>query len=97
METTIRLYTSGRKEDLTDFDNLRKFIYKRPATNYRFQIIDVFKYPATAKKDEVVVLPTIICKVSDQSSKRVTGTIKNPERLAALLGLSHDSHQSQNN
>jgi len=63
VETLIRLYTAGTKEDYRDFDNFRKLIYKRtPTTKYRFQVIDVLKYPETAKKDGVVVIPTVICK-----------------------------------
>jgi len=98
METIITLYTSGRKEDLTDFDNLRKLIYTtRPSSNYQFRVIDVFKYPETAKQEEIVVLPTIICRSSNQSSRKITGKIKDPERLIDLLGLSNDYNQSQDN
>ena len=64
MESKIRLYTSGRKANLKDFEKLRKFIHKWSAIPYNFEIIDVFRDPISARQDGVVVTPTIIFKLS---------------------------------
>ena len=79
MENRIRLYTSGRKANLKDFDKLRKFIYKWSATPYTFEIIDASRDPIAAKQDRIVVTPTIVFRGSPESSTKVIGNISNPE------------------
>ncbi len=95
MENTIRLYTSGREPDITAFDKLREFVHKRFNTNYNFEIIDVFRDPAAAKRDGIVVTPTVICELAEKTHKKVIGNIDDPEKTAALLGFPLDSDQGQ--
>lgn len=96
METVITLYTSGRKEDITDFDKLRTLVSKNPAAKCRFQIIDVFKYRATSKKEGIVVIPTITCESPNQPTRKVTGSMKNPEKIAFFFGLPNYFRQKLN-
>ncbi len=87
VETKIRLYTSGRKEELKAFDRLLKFVNRRLVNQYVFEILDVFENPSAAEKDSIVVTPTIICRVSQEPPRKVIGNIDDPERIIGLLGL----------
>ncbi len=88
MKNTIRLYTSGRKEELKEFENLLKFVHQKSATHFIFEILNVFENPVAAKKDSIVVTPTIICKIPEQPPRKVMGNIGNFEKTAIRLGVS---------
>jgi len=81
----LRLYVAGQTpRSLTALANLRRLCEGHLAGRYRIQVVDLLRQPHLARRDEIVVIPTLVRKLPPPL-RRIIGDLSNEERV--LVGL----------
>jgi circadian clock protein KaiB len=55
--------------------------------HYELHVIDIYQQPELAKQEQLIAAPTLIRKFP-LPQRRLVGSLDNPKRLLALLGIS---------
>ncbi len=81
----LRLYVAGQTpKSITALDNLRRLCDDHLAGRYRIEVVDLLSQPHLARRDEIVVIPTLVRKLPPPL-RRIIGDLSNEERV--LVGL----------
>jgi circadian clock protein KaiB len=81
----LRLYVAGQTpKSIAALSNLKRLCESHLAGRYRIQVVDLLTQPHLARRDEIVVIPTLVRKLPPPI-RRVIGDLSNEERV--LVGL----------
>jgi circadian clock protein KaiB len=81
----LRLYVAGQTpKSITALANLKRLCEDHLAGRYRIEIVDLVKRPQLARRDEIVVIPTLVRQLPPPLRK-IIGDLSNQERV--LVGL----------
>ena len=81
----LRLYVAGQTpKSITALANLKRLCEDHLAGRYRIEIVDLVKRPQLARRDEIVVIPTLVRQLPPPLRK-IIGDLSNHEKV--LVGL----------
>jgi circadian clock protein KaiB len=81
----LRLYVAGQTpKSITALANLKRLCETHLAGRYRIEVIDLASQPHLARRDDIVVLPTLVRQLPPPLRK-IIGDLSNAERV--LVGL----------
>jgi circadian clock protein KaiB len=81
----LRLYVAGQTpKSITALTNLKRLCEGHLAGRYRIEVIDLVKQPHLARRDDIVVVPTLVRQLP-QPIRKIIGDLSNVERV--LVGL----------
>jgi len=81
----LRLYVAGQTpKSIAALANLKRLCDDRLAGRYRIEVIDLEKHPDLARRDEILVVPTLVRKLP-KPIRNIIGDLSNVERV--LVGL----------
>jgi circadian clock protein KaiB len=81
----LRLYVAGQTpKSITALANLKRLCEDHLAGRYRIEVIDLLNQPHLARRDDIVVIPTLVRQLP-QPIRKIIGDLSNVERV--LIGL----------
>jgi circadian clock protein KaiB len=81
----LRLYVAGQTpKSITALANLKRLCESHLAGRYRIEVIDLASQPHLARRDDIVVVPTLVRQLPPPIRK-IIGDLSNVERV--LVGL----------
>jgi circadian clock protein KaiB len=81
----LRLYVAGQTpKSITALANLKRLCESHLAGRYHIEVIDLVKQPHLARRDDIVVVPTLVRQLPEPIRK-IIGDLSNVERV--LVGL----------
>ncbi len=81
----LRLYVAGQTpKSITAIANLKRLCEGHLAGRYHIQVVDLLSQPHLARRDEIIVIPTLVRKLPPPIRK-IIGDLSNEERV--LVGL----------
>ena len=81
----LRLYVAGQTpKSIAALANLKRLCDTHLAGRYRIDVIDLVNQPYLARRDDIVVLPTLVRQLPSPIRK-IIGDLSNVERV--LVGL----------
>ncbi len=81
----LRLYVAGQTpKSITALANLKRLCEDHLAGRYRIEVIDLHAQPELARRDDIVVVPTLVRQLPPPIRK-IIGDLSNRERV--LVGL----------
>jgi circadian clock protein KaiB len=81
----LRLYVAGQTpKSIAALANLKRLCEEHLAGRYRIEIVDLQKQPHLARRDEIVVLPTLVRQLP-QPIRKIIGDLSNQQKV--LVGL----------
>jgi circadian clock protein KaiB len=81
----LRLYVAGQTpKSITALANLKRLCEEHLAGRYRIEVVDLLSQPHLARRDDIVVLPTLVRQLPPPIRK-IIGDLSNKERV--LVGL----------
>lgn len=81
----LRLYVAGQTpKSVAALGNLKRLCAAELKGRYRIEVVDLLEQPARARKDDIVVVPTLIRRLPPPI-RRIIGDLSNRERV--LVGL----------
>ena len=81
----LRLYVAGQTpKSITALANLRRLCEGHLAGRYRLEVVDLVNQPHLARRDDIVVVPTLVRQLPPPLRK-IIGDLSNLERV--LVGL----------
>jgi circadian clock protein KaiB len=84
----FRLYVTGASiNSMTAVNNIKKFCEEHLHDDYELEIIDVYKDPTIAIKENIIALPMLIMKCPFME-KRFIGTLSEVEQLLSVIDTS---------
>jgi circadian clock protein KaiB len=89
----LRLYVAGQSpKSLRAFANLKDLCEQHLAGRYEIEIIDLIENPSLASGDDVIAVPTLVCRLPPPLRK-VIGDLSDVDRV--LVGLRVEVASSQ--
>jgi len=87
----LRLYVAGQTpKSITALANLKRLCEGHLAGRYHIEVVDLQRQPQLARRDDIVVIPTLVRKLPPPLRK-IIGDLSNQERvLVGLDVLPHD-------
>jgi circadian clock protein KaiB len=86
----LRLYVAGQTpKSITALANLKRLCEAHLAGQYHIEVVDLVRQPHLARRDDIVVLPTLVRQLP-QPIRKIIGDLSNVERV--LVGLDVVSH-----
>jgi circadian clock protein KaiB len=83
----LRLYVAGQTpKSITALANLKRLCEGHFPGRYRIEVVDLVKQPHLARRDEIVVIPTLVRKLPPPIRK-IVGDLSNEERVLVGLGV----------
>jgi circadian clock protein KaiB len=83
----LRLYVAGQTpKSITALVNLRRLCERHLAGRYRIEVVDLLKRPHLARRDDIVVIPTLVRKLP-APIRKIIGDLSNEERVLLALGV----------
>jgi circadian clock protein KaiB len=83
----LRLYVAGSTGNSTRaIRNIQAICQEHLPGNHDLEIVDLYRQPEMAARDEIVAIPTLI-KERPYPVRRVVGDLSNKERVMSGLGL----------
>ncbi len=81
----LRLYVAGQTpKSITALTNLRRLCESHLAGRHRIEVVDLVSQPHLARRDDIVVIPTLVRKLPPPIRK-IIGDLSNLDRV--LVGL----------
>ncbi len=81
----LRLYLAGQTpKSVVALANLRRLCEGHLTGRYRIEVVDLMRRPHLARRDNIVVIPTLVRKLPPPLRK-IIGDLSNDERV--LIGL----------
>lgn len=81
----LRLYVAGQTpKSITALANLKRLCEGHLAGRYRIDVVDLVNQPHLARRDDIVVVPTLVRQLPPPIRK-IIGDLSNVERV--LVGL----------
>ena len=90
----LRLYVAGQTpKSIAALANLKDLCEGHLAGRYRIEVVDLLSQPHLARRDDIVVVPTLVRKLPPPIRK-IIGDLSNVERvLVGLDVLPHDAEE----
>ena len=87
----LRLYVAGQTpKSITALANLKVLCESHLSGRYRIEVIDLVNQPHLARRDDIVVIPTLVRQLP-APIRKIIGDLSNGERVLVGLGvLPHD-------
>ena len=87
----LRLYVAGQTpKSITALANLKRLCEGHLAGRYHIEVIDLSSQPELARRDDVIVVPTLVRQLP-RPIRKIIGDLSNVERvLVGLDVLPHD-------
>ena len=83
----LRLYVAGQTpKSITALNNLKRLCEGHLAGRYRIQVVDLLNRPHLARRDEIIVIPTLVRKLPPPIRK-IIGDLSDEERVLAGLDV----------
>ena len=83
----LRLYVAGQTpKSIAALANLKRLCEDHLAGRYRIEIVDLLKQPQRARRDEIVVIPTLVRQLP-APIRKIIGDLSNEERVLLALGV----------
>jgi circadian clock protein KaiB len=83
----LRLYVAGQSpKSLRAVANLKTLCETHLAGRHEIEIIDLVREPTKARNDDIVAIPTLVCRLPPPTRK-VIGDLSDFDRVMAGLGL----------
>jgi circadian clock protein KaiB len=81
----LRLYVAGQTpKSIAALANLKRLCEEHLAGRYRIEIVDLQQQPRLARRDEIVVIPTLVRQLPPPIRK-IIGDLSNQQKV--LVGL----------
>jgi circadian clock protein KaiB len=81
----LRLYVAGQTpKSIAAVANLQRLCEEHLAGRYRVEVIDLLKHPHLARRDDIVVIPTLVRQLPPPIRK-IIGDLSQGDRV--LIGL----------
>ncbi len=81
----LRLYVAGQSpKSITALANLKRLCESHLAGRYRIEVVDLLNQPHLARRDDIVVVPTLVRQLPEPVRK-IIGDLSNEKRV--LVGL----------
>jgi circadian clock protein KaiB len=81
----LRLYVAGQTpKSIAALANLTRLCEEHLAGRYRIEIVDLQKQPQLARRDEIIVIPTVVRQLPPPI-RRIIGDLSNQQKV--LVGL----------
>jgi circadian clock protein KaiB len=81
----LRLYVAGQTpKSITALANLKRLCESHLAGRYRLEVVDLVKQPHLARRDDIVVIPTLVRQLPPPIRK-IIGDLSNQQKV--LVGL----------
>jgi circadian clock protein KaiB len=81
----LRLYVAGQTpKSITALANLKRLCENHLAGRYRIEVVDLLKQPHLARRDDIVVIPTLV-RTLPPPIRKIIGDLSNEQRV--LIGL----------
>ena len=81
----LRLYVAGQTpRSITALANLKRLCEDHLAGRYRIEVVDLQQQPQLARRDEIVVIPTLVRQLPPPLRK-IIGDLSNQQKV--LVGL----------
>ncbi len=81
------LYIADRTpRSLLAFENLNEFCETHLAGHYHLEVVDVLAQPQVARADNIVAVPTLVCRKPDPA-RRVIGNLSDHVHILSALRL----------
>jgi circadian clock protein KaiB len=89
----LRLYVAGQTpKSIMALANLKRLCDTHLAGRYRIEVIDLVSQPHRARRDDIVVLPTLVRQLPPPIRK-IIGDLSNVERV--LVGLDVEPREDE--
>jgi len=89
----LRLYVAGQTpKSIAALANLKRLCEGHLAGRYRIEVVDLLSRPQLARRDDIVVVPTLVRKLPPPIRK-IIGDLSNVERV--LVGLDVRPHDAE--
>jgi circadian clock protein KaiB len=86
----LRLYVAGQTpKSIAALANLNRLCEDHLAGRYRIEVVDLLSQPQLARRDEIVVIPTLVRKLPPPIRK-IIGDLSNVERVLVGLDVTDD-------
>jgi circadian clock protein KaiB len=73
----LRLYVAGQSpRSITAVANLKRLCQEHLAGRYRIEVVDLLDHPHLARRDEIVVIPTLVRRLPPPI-RRIIGDLSN--------------------
>jgi circadian clock protein KaiB len=83
----LRLYVAGQSpKSLTAFANLKRVCDEHLESRYEIEIVDLLETPQLAAEDEIIAIPTLVCR-QPPPSRKLIGDLSDVDRVLAGLHL----------
>jgi circadian clock protein KaiB len=83
----LRLYVAGQSpKSITAFSNLKRLCNEYLKECYKIEVVDLFKHPELAKRDQIIALPTLVRRLPEPI-KRIVGDLSNSDRVIAGMNF----------
>jgi circadian clock protein KaiB len=83
----LRLYVAGQTpKSITALANLKRLCEGHLAGRYRIEVVDLVNQPQLARRDEIVVIPTLVRKLP-LPIRKIIGDLSNEERVLVWLDV----------
>ena len=81
----LRLYVAGQTPNsLKAFANLKRICEEHLTGRYKIEVIDLLENPRLAAGDQIVAIPTLVCRLP-LPIRKIVGNLADTERV--LVGL----------
>ena len=81
----LRLYVAGQTpKSISALANLKRLCDGHLAGRYRIEVVDLARQPHRAKRDDILVVPTLV-RTLPPPIRKILGDLSDPERV--LVGL----------
>ena len=90
----LRLYVAGQSpKSITALANLKRLCESHLAGRYRIEVVDLLNQPHLARRDDIVVVPTLVRQLP-VPVRKIIGDLSNEKRvLVALEVLPRDGQE----
>jgi circadian clock protein KaiB len=83
----LRLYVAGSSpRSLRAVQNLKRICELELSGHYNLEVVDIYREPARAAKDQIIAIPTLI-KQAPGMLRRIIGDLSDTSVLRKALGL----------
>jgi len=83
----LRLYVAGQTpKSIAALANLKRLCEEHLAGRYRIEIVDLQKQPRLARRDEIVVIPTLVRQLPPPIRK-IIGDLSNQQKVLVALDV----------
>jgi circadian clock protein KaiB len=90
----LRLYVAGQTpKSITALGNLERLCKAHLAGRYHIEVVDLINQPHLARRDDIVVLPTLVRKLPPPIRK-IIGDLSNEERVLVGLDVLRYEHRN---